>query len=82
MIGDAEMGAIKEEIDEKGRVVGRSFVPYAANNNGGMSDGMLRVIGEQNKILLQSQMDQMREMKVCSTTSSTTSGTTLIPSKS
>jgi hypothetical protein len=28
-----------------------------------MSDGMLRVIGEQNKILLQSQMDQPREMK-------------------
>lgn len=24
---------------------------------------MLRVIGEQNKILLQSQMDQLREMK-------------------
>jgi hypothetical protein len=28
-----------------------------------MSDGMLRVIGDQNKILLQSQMNQLREMK-------------------
>lgn len=70
MVGDpsgihAGMGAIREELDEKGRVVGRSFVPQAANNGGGggISDGMLRVIGEQNKILLQSQMDQLREMK-------------------
>jgi glyoxylase-like metal-dependent hydrolase (beta-lactamase superfamily II) len=67
MIGDpgmyGGMGAIKEDIDEKtGKVVGRSFVPGAAGG-GGMSDGMLRVIGEQNKILLQSQMDQLREMK-------------------
>jgi hypothetical protein len=69
MIGDPSgmyggMGAIKEEIDEKiGKVTGRSFVPGAAGGGGGMSDGMLRVIGEQNKILLQSQMDQLREMK-------------------
>jgi hypothetical protein len=67
MIGDpgmyGGMGTIKEDIDEKtGKVIGRSFVPGAVNN-GGMSDGMLRVIGEQNKILLQSQMDQLREMK-------------------
>jgi hypothetical protein len=67
MIGDpgmyGGMGAIKEDIDEKtGKVVGRSFVPGAVGG-GGMSDGMLRVIGEQNKILLQSQMDQLREMK-------------------
>jgi hypothetical protein len=51
------------EIDDKGRVTGGSFVPYAAGSGGGMSDGMPRVIGEQNKILLQSQMDQLREMK-------------------
>jgi hypothetical protein len=68
MIGDPEMysgmGAIREEIDEKtGKVVGRSFVPGAGGGGGGMSDGMLRVIGDQNKILLQSQMDQLREMK-------------------
>ena len=63
MIGDAGMGAIEEEQDEKGRVIRRRFVPQAAPNAGGMSDGMLRVIGEQNKILLQSQMDQLREMK-------------------
>jgi hypothetical protein len=68
MIGDpgmyGGMGAIKEDIDEKtGKVIGRSFVPGAAAGGGGMSDGMLRVIGEQNKILLQSQMDQLREMK-------------------
>ena len=54
------MGAIKEDIDEKtGKVIGRTFVPPAGG--GGMSDGMLRVIGEQNKILLQSQTDQPRE---------------------
>jgi hypothetical protein len=68
MIGDpgmmGGMGAIKEEFDEKtGKVIGRSFVPGAVGGGGGMSDGMLRVIGEQNKILLQSQMDQLREMK-------------------
>jgi hypothetical protein len=69
MIGDpgmyGGMGAIREEFDEKtGKVVGRSFVPGAAGGGGGgMSDGMLRVIGDQNKILLQSQMDQLREMK-------------------
>jgi hypothetical protein len=68
MIGDMGMmggqGAIREEFDEKtGKVVGRSFVPGAAAAGGGMSDGMLRVIGDQNKILLQSQMDQLREMK-------------------
>jgi hypothetical protein len=69
MIGDqsgmhAGMGAIREELDDKGRVVGRSFVPEANNGGGnnGMSDGMLRVIGEQNKILFQSQMDQMRDI--------------------
>jgi hypothetical protein len=45
-------------------VVGRSFVPGAAGGGGNsMSDGMLRVIGEQNKILLQSQIHQLREMK-------------------
>jgi len=58
MIGDAGMhggmGAIREELDEKGRVIGRSFVPQAVGNGGGISDGMLRVIDEQNKILLQS----------------------------
>jgi hypothetical protein len=69
MIGDPSglhggMGAIKEELDDKGRVVGRSFVPQAVGNGaGGISDGMLRVIGEQNKILLQSQMDQLQTMK-------------------
>jgi hypothetical protein len=69
MIGDpsglhGRMGAIKEELDDKGRVVGRSFVPQAVGNGaGGISDGMLRVIGEQNKILLQSQMDQLQAMK-------------------
>jgi hypothetical protein len=68
MIGDpgmyGGMGAIKEDIDEKtGKVIGRSFVPGAVGGGGGMSDGMLRVIGDQNKILLQSQMDQLREMK-------------------
>jgi hypothetical protein len=57
------MGAMEEEQDEKGRVIKRRFVPAAQNAGGGMSDGMLRVIGEQNKILLQSQMDQLREMK-------------------
>jgi hypothetical protein len=51
------------EIDDKGSVTGRSFVPYAASSGGGMSDGIPRVIGDQNKILLQSQMDQLREMK-------------------
>ena len=50
MIGDpgmyGGMGAIKEDIDEKtGKVVGRSFVPGAVGG-GGMSDDMLRVIGE------------------------------------
>jgi hypothetical protein len=58
MIGDASMhggmGAIREELDEKGRVVGRIFVPQAVGNGDGISDGMLRIIGEQNKILLQS----------------------------
>jgi hypothetical protein len=40
------MGAIKEDFDEKtGKVVGRSFVPGAVGG-GGMSDSMLRVIGE------------------------------------
>ena len=40
------MGAIKEDIDEKtGKVVGGSFVRGAVGG-GGMSDGMLRVIGE------------------------------------
>jgi hypothetical protein len=70
MIGDPNMmfggmGAIKEDIDERtGKVIGRSFVPGAVGGGGGgMSDGMLRVIGDQNKILLQSQMDQLREMK-------------------
>jgi hypothetical protein len=47
----------------QGRVVGRSFVPQAVGNGGGgMSDGMLRVMGEQNKIHLQFQMDQMKDM--------------------
>jgi hypothetical protein len=32
------------------------------NGGGGMSDGMLRVMGEQNKIHLQFQMDQMKDM--------------------
>jgi hypothetical protein len=67
MIRDAGMhggmGTIREELGEKGRVVGRSFVAQAVGNGGGISDGMLQVIGEQNKILLQSQMDQLREMK-------------------
>jgi hypothetical protein len=68
MIGDpgmyGGMGAIKEEFDEKTvKLTGRSFVPGAFGGGGGMSDGMLRVIGEQNKILLQSQMDQLQAMK-------------------